>query len=67
MVNVNSIRNKFVSIQELLKRTFDKLRLIIHFQMRNLKQKVIKVLEEIEMPLGEDFSFTLMKSGIVDF
>ena len=34
---------------------------MIHFQMHNLKLKVIKVLGKIEMPLDENFSFTLMK------
>ena len=66
-LNVNSIRNKFVTIQELIKRTFDaflisETKIDVHFQMRNLKVKVIKVLGKIEMPLEEDFSFTLMKS-----
>ena len=58
-LNDNSIRNKFVTIQELIKRTFDiflisETRLMIHFQMGNLKLKVIKVLRKIRMPLEED-------------
>ena len=66
-LNVNSIRNKFVSIQELIKRTFDiflisETKIDDSFQMRNLKLKVIKVLGKIETLLEEDFSFTLMKS-----
>ena len=64
-LNVNLVRNKFVSIQKLI--TFgilliSKLRLMVHFQMRNIKLKVRNVLRKIEMPLEEDFSFTLMKS-----
>ena len=66
-LNANSIRNKFLSIKELIKRTcniflISETKIDIHFQMRNLKLKVIKVLGKIETPLEEYFSFTLMKS-----
>ena len=33
---------------------------------RNVKSKVVKVLGKIEMPSEKDFSFTLIKSKIVD-
>ena len=39
---------------------------MIHFQMCNLKLKVKNFLGKIEMPWEEDYSFTLMKSQIVD-
>ena len=64
-LNVNSIRNKFVSIQELIKRTFDILltsETKIDDSFLYAQLKVIKVLGKIEMPLEEEFSFTLMKS-----
>ena len=70
-LNLNSICNKFVSNQELIKRTFDiflisETKIDDSFQMRNLKLKVIKVLGKIEMSLEDDFSFALMKSQVVD-
>ena len=70
-LNLNSIRNKFVSNQELIKRTFDiflisEANIDDSFQMRNLKLKVTKVLGKTEMSLEDDFSFTLMKSQVVD-
>ena len=65
-LNVNSIRNKFVSIQELIKRTFDiflisETKIDDLFPNAQFKLKVIKVLGKVEMPLEEEFSFTLMK------
>ena len=63
-LNVNSLRNKFVSIQELIKSTFD-IFLISETKIDDSfpnAQFKLKVLGKIEMPLGEDFSFTLMKS-----
>ena len=65
-LNVNSICNKSVSIQEIIKRTYDK------FLIRETKiddsfpnaqfKMVIKVLRKIEMSLEEEFSFALMKN-----
>ena len=70
-LNLNSIRNTLVRNQELIKRTSDifligETKIDDSFQMRSLKLKVIKVLGKIEMSLEEDFSFTLMKSQVVD-
>ena len=66
-LNVNSIRNKFVSIQELIKRTFDifsvsETKIDDLFPNAQFKIEGYKVLGKIEMALEEDFSFTLMKS-----
>ena len=66
-LNGNSIRNKFVSIQELIKRTFDifsisETKIDDLFPNAQFKIEGYKVLGKIEMPLEEDFSFTLMKS-----
>ena len=69
-LNLNSICNKLASIQELIKSiekhisesTSVKLTLMIHFQMRSSKLKFIKVLGKNQVPLEEDFCFTLMKS-----
>ena len=65
-LNVNSIRNKFVSIQGLIKRTFDiflisETKIDDLFPNAQFKLKVIKVLGKVEMPLEKEFSFTLMK------
>ena len=64
-LNANSIRKDFASIQQLIKRTFN-IFLIRETKtedsFNNLKLKVIKILGKIEMPLEEDFFFTLMKS-----
>ena len=66
-LNVNSICNKFISIQKPIKSTFDiflisEIKIDYSFPNAQLKLKVIKVLGKTEMPLEEDFSFTLMKS-----
>ena len=58
-LNVNSIRNKFVSIEELIKRTFD-IFLISETKIDDSFPNALK--EKIETHLEEDFSFTLMKS-----
>ena len=58
-LNVNSIRNKFVSIEELIKRTFD-IFLISETKIDYSFPNALK--EKIETHLEEDFSFTLMKS-----
>ena len=65
-MNVNSICNKFVSIEEFIKRTFDmflisETKIDDSFPNAQFKIKVIKDLGKIEMPLEEDFSFMLMK------
>ena len=64
---VNSICNKFVTIQELIKRIFDifnisETKIDDSFPNAQLKFKVINVLGRIEILLEEEFSFTLMKS-----
>ena len=66
-LNVNSIRNKFVSIQELIKRTFDVFLISetkIDDSFPNAQSKIegYKILGKIETLLEEDFSFMLMKS-----
>ena len=62
-LNVDSISNNCVSIDELIKRTLDIFLISeTHFQMSNLKLKERLVLRKIEMPLEENFSFTLMKN-----
>ena len=58
-LNVNSIRNKFVSIEELIKRTFD-IFLISETKIDYSFPNALK--EKFETHLEEDFSFTLMKS-----
>ena len=70
-LNRNSIRNKFVSIYELIKRTFDIFLISetkINDSSPNMQFKIegYKILGKIEMSLDEDFSFTLIKSSIVD-
>ena len=63
-LNINSIRNKFVSIQEHIKSTFD-IFLISETKIDDSfpnTQFNIEGLGKIEMPLEENFSFTLMKS-----
>ena len=67
-LNQNSIRKKFVSIEELIKRTFDVILISetkIDDSFLNAQFKIevyINVLRKIEAPLEEDFSFALMKS-----
>ena len=67
-LNQNSIRKKFVSIEKLIKRTFDIILISetkIDDSFLNVRFKIegyIKVLRKIEAPLEEDFSFALMKS-----
>ena len=60
-LNVNSIRNKFVTIQELIKR-ISETKIDDSFPNAQFKIKGYKSLGKIGMTLEEDFSFTLIKS-----
>ena len=53
-LNVNIIRNKFPSIQELIKKT----KIDDSFSNAQFKIKGYKSFRKDEMPLEEDFSFT---------